>query len=445
LCFFHAIVQERRNFGPLGWNIPYEFNESDLSISVRQLQIFLDNYDEIPFKALTYLTGECNYGGRVTDDWDRRTLINILSCCYCPQVIEENEYKFMQSNIYYVPAESDYNSIIEYIKQLPLNQLPDIFGIHDNGDIARQLSETKQLFNSIMLTQEKSGNDNGNAKSSDEIVTEISSGILEGLPEKYPVEEAMKKFPVNYNESMNTVLIQEMVRYNKLIDVIYKSMIDIQKAIKGLVVMSQELEEVYKSILVGKVPSKWAQKSYPSLKPLGGYINDLLARLSFFNMWFKNGRPNVFWMSGFFFTQSFITATLQNYSRKYVIPIDELVLDFEILSVDSMRSSPTDGVYVNGLFLEGARWDRNKKAISESYSKILYDNLPIIWFKPVKQSDKNTKFKYHCPVYKTSSRRGVLSTTGHSTNFVIAIDLPIDKSEKHWILRGVAILLQLDD
>jgi len=214
----------------------------------------------------------------------------------------------MQSEIYYVPSESDYNSIIEYIKQLPLNQLPDIFGIHDNGDIARQLSETKQLFDSIILTQEKTGNDSGNAKSSDEIVTEISSGILESLPNPYSVEDAMKKYPVNYNESMNTVLIQEMVRFNKLMDVIYKSMIDIQKAIKGLVVMSQDLEDVYKAILVGKVPNKWAQKSYPSLKPLGGYVKDLLARLKFFSNWYKKGRPNVFWMSGFFFTQSFITG-----------------------------------------------------------------------------------------------------------------------------------------
>lgn len=65
LSFFHSVIRERRRYGPIGWNIFYDFNSSDFKISMRQLKQMLNDYEEIPFKALSYLTGECYYGGKV--------------------------------------------------------------------------------------------------------------------------------------------------------------------------------------------------------------------------------------------------------------------------------------------------------------------------------------------------------------------------------------------
>ena len=137
LCFFHAVLQERRKFGPLGWNIRYEFNDSDLETSMTMLKIFLDEQEEIPWEAMLYVTGHINYGGRVTDDWDRVNLISILKIYSCQDILEEG-YVFSESGIYYAPPIGTLEQARNYVENFPLNEKPEIFGLHENANITYQ-------------------------------------------------------------------------------------------------------------------------------------------------------------------------------------------------------------------------------------------------------------------------------------------------------------------
>ena len=492
---------------------------------------------KLPFPAIRYLAGECNYGGRVTDAKDRRTLNTILEDFYKPSIIDDftnedetNEHMFsVISDRYRLPELAWLQNNCDHIRALPLSDDgPEMYGLHANANISCALQETADLLDTALSLQ-PSDAATGDGASWDDLVAGLASGIEGRIPSsfQYDVGIVALQYPVMYEESMNTVLQQELLRFNNLLKVVNATLIEVQKAIKGLVLLSGDLEAMGNAMINGAVPAQWTAVSYPSLKPLGGWVSDLVQRLDFFKSWIANGPPPVFWLPGFFFTQSFITGTRQNHARRSKIPIDEIDYDFQILrrtpaaaavaaegdidgetnekksssmaaavmqapewSEGEITAGPNEGCYVNGLFLQGAAWDPNcenrmndemygigadkdggeKKsseaavkakgsgALVESKAKELFVSMPVIWFWPRRIAEieiplemlGGTAQVYICPVYKTSERRGMLSTTGHSTNFVIDVRLPVpalgggELDHRHWCKRGVAMLTACD-
>lgn len=209
--------------------------------------------------------------------------------------------------------------------------------------------------------------------------------------------------------------------------------------------MSEDLEKIATSIYQGRVPVAWGDV-FLSEKGLTDWVEEFCKRVEEFDKWQKYGKPKVYWFSGFCFPQAFITGTLQNFARKLKVSIDRISFDFEFVddkTPDEITEDNKEGIYVRGLFLEGAKWNNKTHLIDLPVAKELFSELPIMFLKPKVDRVASLEGIYSCPVYKVLSRRGTLSTTGHSTNFVMYIELPTDKPQSDWIKAGVASFLSL--
>ena len=454
LSFFHAVIQERRKFGPLGWNIRYEFNNSDIECSMMTLKMFLEEQEVIPWAALEYVVGQINYGGRVTDDNDRRCLMSILRQYVTPQVLEES-YTFTRSGTYFAPSEGPLESYRAYLKSLPPAEAPEVFGMHPNANISFQQQESTKLLDTVLGIQPRVGGGGGGGKTSDDIVLEMAEALEADIPTDMDTEtEAalglFDRTDTGQLKSLSVVLGQEIDRFNKLTRRLRFSLAELQKAIKGIVVMTFELEAMFTSMLNNTVPSMWADVGYPSLKPLASWIKDYHERITFMRGWLQEGGPKSFWLPGFFFPQGFMTGCLQMHARKYSTPIDTLNFGFKVTpfnSGDEMEGPPEDGIYVHGLFADSAQWNREKDVLEESSPGRMYAPMPVIHFFPQVGAAEEGPGEYSCPLYKTSVRAGILSTTGQSTNFVLHVTLPIKEgtTSDFWVLQGTALLCALNN
>jgi len=325
------------------------------------LRNFLNENESTPWESMTFMTGQINYGGRVTDDLDRTLLLSILNKYYTPDILEDG-YRFSESGIYYAPRLNHLEDYRKFIDTLPAHDDPEVFGMHENANLSFKISESANIL-SIILDIQPRVTGGGNGMSGDDIILGIIMDIQEKLPELIDINDCAKHlFKINEGlmHCLATVLLQEIEKFNNLLTVMEISLTSLSRAIQGLEIMSEELDHMYGAFLKSRIPPNWEAVAYPSLKPLAGWITDLVKRVEFMRTWCQEGHPKCFWLPGFFFPHGFMTGTLQTYARKHKVAVDLLQYCFKvekIIDPKDVEKSPEDGIYVNGLFIEAAKWN----------------------------------------------------------------------------------------
>ncbi|XP_014253708.1 dynein heavy chain 8, axonemal isoform X2 [Cimex lectularius] len=434
ISFMHTVVQERRKFGPLGWNIPYEFNFSDWNASILFIQNHLDSMDKtvgVDWACVRYMIGEVMYGGRVTDDYDKRLLLTFTRV-WLKQALFEDKFMFYPG--YGVMKYKNTSEYVNAISKMSSADPPPVYGLHNNANITFQTNSITAVLDTILNIQPKeSGGGGGETRES--VVGKLADEMLHKVPKNYdPYEVKARLKEMGAINPMNIFLRQEIDRIQKVISLVRTTLIDLELAIEGTIIMNEALRDALDNLYDARVPASWSKVSWVS-SSIGFWFTEFLERNHQFSTWIYNGRPITFWMSGFFNPQGFLTSMKQEVARAH----KGWALDFvshhnSVLKVDKdgLKNPPSEGVYVYGLFLEGAGWELRNDRLTEAVPKVLYAEMPVIHIFAINTLAAKDPELYQCPVYKKPRRTGL--------NFIVPLWLECKYTPDHWIMRGVALL-----
>uniref|UniRef100_A0AAZ3RNU2 Dynein, axonemal, heavy chain 5 n=1 Tax=Oncorhynchus tshawytscha TaxID=74940 RepID=A0AAZ3RNU2_ONCTS len=444
VAFLHTTVQERRKFGPLGWNIPYEFNQADFTSSMQFVQNHLDELDVkrgVNWSCLRYMLGEVQYGGRVTDDLDKH-LLNTFTRVWFSESTFADKFCFYKG--YTIPKAKNVPDYLLHIETLPLVDSPEVFGLHPNADITYQTNMANEILSTIINIQPKDSG-GGGGETREATVQKLANEMLDKLPPDYvPHEVRAHLQKMGLFQPMNIFLRQELDRMQRIIGCVRSTLTDLKLAIDGTIIMSEDLRDALDSMYDARIPKLWQKISWDSAT-LGFWFTELLERNQQFYTWISSGRPHQFWLTGFFNPQGFLTAMRQETTRMNLAKgwaLDTVVLHNDVTRMmrEDVTAPPSDdmgGVYIYGLFLDGAGWDKRNAKLTESPPKVLFTVLPVVHVYAISTLASDAKRPqgislYPCPVYKKPRRTDL--------TFIFSLLLRTFQSPDHWTLRGVALL-----
>nr|CAD7576727.1 unnamed protein product [Timema californicum] len=459
LAWFHAIVQERLRYVPLGWAKYYEFNESDLRVACDTLDTWIEATamgrtnlppEKVPWDALVTLLSQCIYGGKIDNDYDQRLLASFLSKLFTPRSFE-GDFALVanvdgvaggpggQRHIT-MPDGNRRDHFLHWIESLADRQTPSWLGLPNNAEKVllttrgtdlvskllkmQQLEDDDELAYSVDEGLDKPHEQKGDGRPSwMRTLNNSASTWLNLLPKSL---QTLRRTVDNIKDPLYRYFEREVNSGAKLLQDVIHDLDDVVLICRGEKKQTNYHRNMLSELVKGILPASWRRYTVPRGCTVIQWITDFSQRIKQLQETFD------VWLGGLLNPEAYITATRQCIAQANSWSLEELLMEVTITEASEGKQSIDDCSFgVVGLKLQGATSRNNQLLLT---STIMMD-LPVTyirWIRSGSGSEVSRSGKLSLPVYLNSTR----------TELLFTVDLNIAPGQDHhsFYERGVAVL-----
>ncbi|CCL98405.1 uncharacterized protein FIBRA_00400 [Fibroporia radiculosa] len=435
LAWFHAVVQERLRYVPLGWSKVYDFNDSDMASAFTTIDTWINsvakgraNIDPalIPWDAVRTLVKQCVYGGRVDSDFDQKILDAFVDGLFTPSAYNV-DFDLVPSatgsQVLGVPDGTKLEHFLSWAQKLPEREPPAWLSLPPTAERVIAIAQGNELLGKLRKMRTLADDDDETAAT--------STGPTKGQTSQQPAwmrtllercQEWLQQLPSTFNtlakqsadnqDPLYRLFYREGTIGSKLLVQVRRDLADVIKVCEGALKQTNHLRTLMSSLTKGTIPTHWQRYKVHKALAVSGWVSDFARRLAQLDQIASlDNLSNIeVWLGGLFFPEAYITATRQAVAHRKKWSLETLHLQLDIGKVNDPGA-----FIVDGLVLEGATWDEDKLALNNGET-VRLNPSQIRW---VQADDSATSGTVNLPVYLNSDRSHVLFT----------VDLPFDISE----------------
>ncbi|TPX59802.1 hypothetical protein PhCBS80983_g02245 [Powellomyces hirtus] len=437
LAWFHAVVQERLRYTPLGWSKTYEFNDSDQSMALMVIDKWIDSAsqgraniapEKIPWNAIKTLIKQTVYGGKIDNEFDQKLLDSFVDRLFTAESYDTT-FSLVEAQdgqpAVAIPDGIRLEQLLEWVDKLPEQQPPTWLGLPDNAEMIRMALKGNAMLASVRKMGVTADDDSSAAGTTLHPAQEAGAfqqpawmrSLLvtinewsKSLPEKL---HEMKHSESQVKNPLFRFFQREAEIAQNLLKTIRHDLLELKKMCDGKQRQTNHLRSLSKSLTTGLIPTDWRRYKVPARFTVHQWMADFVQRLDQLDVISKSGRydhqlPPV-WAGGLFIPEAFITATRQAVAHIRKCSLEELLLDVSI--AETGASAANEEFNMTGLRLEGAEWAEGGLVLSSTLHNMPLQ-LVVRWEqrKAGKNAASTTNTMAPLPIYLNEDRQDILFT-----------------------------------